>query len=65
VLQNQSVSKSQAVIESDGARFLLRNLSQVNITYVNDLPVAETDLHPGDLIEMGLVKLRFFLGQSQ
>jgi Fe-S-cluster-containing hydrogenase component 2 len=65
VLQNDTVSKNHAIIECHGSRYVLRNLSESNITYVNDQPASELELHPGDLIEMGLVKLKFRLGPRQ
>lgn len=64
-LQNLSVSRKHAIIESDGSRFILRNLSESNITSVNDVEVKETELHSGDVIGMGEVRLKFLLGQSQ
>ncbi len=65
VLQNHSVSKKHASIECQGNRYVLHNLSEVNITVVNDQPVSDCELHAGDLIEMGEVKLRFLGGAFQ
>jgi Fe-S-cluster-containing hydrogenase component 2 len=65
VLQNHSVSKKHASIECQGPRFTLQNLSVVNVTLVNDQPVSVCDLHTGDLIEMGEVKMKFLGGLPQ
>jgi Fe-S-cluster-containing hydrogenase component 2/CRP-like cAMP-binding protein len=66
VLRNDSVSKKQAIIECHGARFVLRNISEANVTWVNDRPAAsEVELHPGDVLEMGEVRLKFLVGQMQ
>jgi Fe-S-cluster-containing hydrogenase component 2 len=66
VPDNTSVSGKHAVIECRNSRFVLRNLSQTNGTYVNnDLADPEVELHPGDLIEMGVIKFKFLVGRQQ
>jgi Fe-S-cluster-containing hydrogenase component 2/CRP-like cAMP-binding protein len=66
VLQNDSVSGRQAVIDGDGKRFVLRNVSGSNVTLVNGREVLEgVELSDGDLIVMGEVTLRFLTIQMQ
>ena len=59
------MSRAQAVIVCEGGRFLLRDLNSTNGTLVNGNPVAEMDLHAGDVIEMGEIQLEFQGGQVQ
>jgi ferredoxin len=58
------MSRSQAKIECEGSRFLLRDLNSTNGTLVNGNAVTEIDLHPGDVIEMGEMQLEFMGGQG-
>ena len=59
------MSRSQAIIACEGARFLLRDLNSTNGTLVNGNPVIEIDLQPGDIIEMGEMQLEFVAGLPQ
>jgi CRP-like cAMP-binding protein len=59
------MSRSQAVIACEGGRFLLRDLNSTNGTLVNGNAVVETDLHPGDVIEMGEMQMEFLAGLPQ
>jgi CRP-like cAMP-binding protein/Fe-S-cluster-containing hydrogenase component 2 len=56
------MSRAQAVIECEGPRFVLRDLNSTNGTLVNGNPVTETDLQPGDIIEMGEMQMEFVAG---
>src|SRR3954452_21789995 len=58
------MSRSQAVIDCDGSRFVLRDLNSTNGTLVNGNPVTEIDLHPGDVIELGELQVEFVAGLS-
>ncbi|HLK65001.1 MAG TPA: cyclic nucleotide-binding domain-containing protein [Bryobacteraceae bacterium] len=59
------MSRAQAVILVEGARFLLRDLNSTNGTLVNGNPVVEMALRPGDIIEMGEIQMEFLGGQVQ
>jgi len=62
---DDSMSGSHAEIVCDGPRFILRDLNSTNGTLVNGNPVTEIELQPGDLIEMGQLRMEFVLGQVQ
>ncbi len=59
------MSRAQAVIVAEGARFVLRDLNSTNGTLVNNNPVVEMALRPGDIIEMGEMQMEFLGGQVQ
>ena len=59
------MSRAQAVIVCEGSRFLLRDLNSTNGTLINGNPVTETELRPGDVVEMGEIQLEFLGGQVQ
>jgi CRP-like cAMP-binding protein/Fe-S-cluster-containing hydrogenase component 2 len=59
------MSRAQAVIQSEGSRFVLRDLNSTNGTLVNGNAVTEIELHPGDVIEMGEMQMEFLGGQVQ
>jgi pSer/pThr/pTyr-binding forkhead associated (FHA) protein len=59
------MSRNQAVIECEGASFILRDLNSTNGTLVNGQPVSEIQLRPGDVIEMGEMKIEFLAGGSK
>jgi len=46
-------SRRHCVIEGDRNRFRIRDLGTVNRTFVNDLPVTEQLLAPGDQVRIG------------
>jgi CRP-like cAMP-binding protein/Fe-S-cluster-containing hydrogenase component 2 len=58
------MSRAQAVIVCEASRFILRDLNSTNGTLLNGNPVAEIDLHPGDIIEMGEMQMEFVGGQQ-
>ncbi len=61
LFRDMRVEKRHAIIQRDGARFLLRNnQAPPDFTRVNDEPVAAAhDLRDGDRIQLGNVVLRF------
>jgi CRP-like cAMP-binding protein/Pyruvate/2-oxoacid:ferredoxin oxidoreductase delta subunit len=59
------MSRAQAVIVCEGARFVLRDLNSTNGTLVNGNAISEIDIHPGDIIEMGEIQMEFVGGQMQ
>jgi CRP-like cAMP-binding protein/Pyruvate/2-oxoacid:ferredoxin oxidoreductase delta subunit len=59
------MSRAQAVVECEENRFLLRDLNSTNGTLVNGNLITEIELQPGDIIEMGLIRLEFLGGRVQ
>jgi pSer/pThr/pTyr-binding forkhead associated (FHA) protein len=59
------MSRAQAVIICEGSRFVLRDLNSTNGTLLNGNAVTEIDLQPGDIIEMGEMRMEFIGGQVQ
>jgi hypothetical protein len=55
VLSEETVSREHALIAKSGnnSDIVVKNLSGTNRTFVNDRPVQETVLHPGDTIKIG------------
>ena len=54
-----SVSRLHAVLERIGGRWTIRDLSSMNGTLVNGVPVKEHVLHDGDELAVGATKMRF------
>jgi CRP-like cAMP-binding protein/Pyruvate/2-oxoacid:ferredoxin oxidoreductase delta subunit len=59
------MSRAQAVIICEENRFILRDLNSTNGTLVNGNLVTEMELKPGDVIEMGEVRMEFLAGTVQ
>ncbi len=59
VLTEPAVSRRHAEIEWTYQGYLLRDLGSSNGTFVNATEVGEIMLQDGDLIEVGLVQMRF------
>jgi CRP-like cAMP-binding protein len=59
------MSRAHAVILCEGSRFVLRDLNSANGTLVNGNAIAEMDLHPADIVEMGEMQMEFLGGQIQ
>jgi len=57
-----SISRRHAVIEEAGGRFIVRDLGSRNGIKVGGRPVAQAELHDGDVIGVGEVDLRFERG---
>ena len=55
------VSREHATIEFIGEKWILRNLSSNSVTQVNDNDVSEVELNDGDIIIIGLHRLRVTL----
>jgi pSer/pThr/pTyr-binding forkhead associated (FHA) protein/tetratricopeptide (TPR) repeat protein len=58
-LDHPSISKHHAVIQWDQGVYTVRDLESANGIKVNGEFYGRADLHPGDEIEMGHVKVRF------
>jgi|CXWL01.1.fsa_nt_gi pSer/pThr/pTyr-binding forkhead associated (FHA) protein len=52
-LDNLAVSLTHAVLEARTGRYVLRDLTGVGATYVNQSPVREASVGPGDSIRIG------------
>lgn len=52
-LNDQRVSRQHCQIWQDGVNYKIRDLNSKNGTYVNSLPVTETGLSSGDIIQIG------------
>lgn len=65
LLDDDSVSRRHAEVERSGAMVVLRDLGSANGTSVNGEPITEeTVLHPGDLVQLGVVELAFEAPES-
>lgn len=62
-LTEPRVSRRHALIEWTYRGYQVRDLGSRNGTFVNGAQVDETTLCDGDLLEVGLVQLRFALGE--
>ncbi len=58
-LDEAAVSRRHAEIEWNYEGYLLRDLGSSNGTFVNSMEIDEVLLEDGDLIEVGLVQMRF------
>lgn len=59
------VSREHAVIEKRGEGWFLRSLTQNSVTKVNDNDVTETQLKDGDIIVIGVRRLRTTLNGNE
>ena len=59
VLDDSSISRSQAEIRLDGNNYILKDLGSTNGTVVNDNSISEHILLNGDRIELGQIRIRF------
>lgn len=58
-LGHRSISRQHARIEWDNNRFRIVDLESANGTLVNGESYQQSELHPGDITELGHIKLRF------
>ncbi len=63
-VDEESISRSHAVIDNYGDTVLARDLESTNGTYVNDLPVREKRLVDGDQIKIGRTIFKFLSGSN-
>ncbi len=58
VVSHPSVSRHHAELQFRDGSWILRDLDSTNGTLVNGVRVGRCQLHPGDLIELGLEQIR-------
>ncbi|HJK98450.1 MAG TPA: FHA domain-containing protein [Polyangiaceae bacterium LLY-WYZ-14_1] len=58
-INHKSISRLHAVIEVDGDRYGIRDADSANGVRVNGERVGVADLRPGDIVDLGQVRLRF------
>ena len=58
-IDHRSVSRHHAKLITHAGRVVVVDLQSANGTFVNGEPYAQTELKPGDLVELGHVRLRF------
>jgi hypothetical protein len=63
-LDDVTVSRSHAKIESTASGFALKDSGSLNGTYVNNTSVTELILHSGDQIQIGKFHLLFVSGRK-
>ena len=63
-LDDVTVSRSHAKIESTSSGFALKDSGSLNGTYVNNTSVTELILHSGDQIQIGKFHLLFVSGRK-
>jgi pSer/pThr/pTyr-binding forkhead associated (FHA) protein len=59
VLNHRSISRHHAKVVRDGDHYTIVDLQSANGVRVNGEDYERIELHPGDMIELGHVKLRF------
>jgi pSer/pThr/pTyr-binding forkhead associated (FHA) protein len=61
-----TVSRRHAEVIFDGHRTVVRDVGSLNGTYLNQTPLDdETELHDGDVLQIGKFKLVFFSGVAE
>jgi hypothetical protein len=63
-LDDVTVSRSHAKIESTSSGFALKDSGSLNGTYVNNTSVTELILHSGDQIQIGKFHMLFVSGRN-
>jgi pSer/pThr/pTyr-binding forkhead associated (FHA) protein len=64
VINHRSISRHHAKIVREGDRYTIVDLQSANGVRVNNEDYERIDLHPGDVVELGHVKLRFVGSQE-
>ncbi len=62
---DEQISRVHCMILCENSRFVLRDMNSTNGTFVNDNPVTEIELRPGDVIRIGELEVEFLAGQVQ
>lgn len=62
VIDQESISRTHAVIRKSGKRYTLQDLGSTNGTFVNDVAISSIELRDGDQIKVGRTIFKFILG---
>lgn len=63
-IDEESISRSHAVIDNYGEEIMVRDLESTNGTYVNDRPIREQRLLDGDQVKIGRTIFKFLTGSN-
>lgn len=63
-VDEESISRSHAVVDNYGDSVVARDLESTNGTYVNDTPIREKKLVDGDQIKIGRTIFKFLSGSN-
>lgn len=61
-IDQESISRTHAVIVNDGKKVMVRDLGSTNGTYVNDRQVDQYEVKNGDFIKIGRTIFKFIAG---
>ncbi len=64
VIDEESISRNHAVIETEGDGIIVRDLGSTNGTYVNDQTITSHRLREGDLVKVGRTIFKFISGSN-
>ncbi len=64
-IRNAAVSRSHAVIEKDGDKYVIADLDSRNGTFVNNMQVTRCELHHGDRVQIGESQFFFLLEEGE
>jgi pSer/pThr/pTyr-binding forkhead associated (FHA) protein/tetratricopeptide (TPR) repeat protein len=64
ILDHKSISRHHAKVIRDGNRYVIVDLESANGVRVRGIERDRTELRPGDLVELGEVRLRFVIGEE-
>ncbi len=63
-IDEESISRNHAVIETEGDKIIVRDLGSTNGTYVNDQTITSHHLREGDLVKVGRTIFKFISGSN-
>ena len=63
-IDEDSISRNHAIIETREGEFVIRDLESTNGTYVNDRPIRSHSLRDGDQIKIGSTIFKFLSGSN-
>lgn len=64
VIDEESISRNHAVIETEGDGIIVRDPGSTNGTYVNDQTITSHRLREGDLVKVGRTIFKFISGSN-
>ncbi len=63
-LGEKSISSQHCLIFYENGKFFIRDLNSTNGVYLNGKKVEESELKDGDIIKLGLKKLKFYINNN-